>query len=65
MRRCTTSTVLDRIEKGEIDPFFCFCFVFVVTHRMSLDDTTDEYRMFTNKEDRCVKVVQQPTQFTG
>jgi threonine dehydrogenase-like Zn-dependent dehydrogenase len=46
--------LLERIEKGEIDPSF------VITHRMSLDEAPEGYDMFLNKEDDCVKVVLQP-----
>ena len=46
--------LLERIEKGEIDPSF------VVTHRMSLDEAPQAYDMFLNKQDECVKVVLKP-----
>jgi threonine dehydrogenase-like Zn-dependent dehydrogenase len=46
--------LLERIEKGEIDPSF------VITHRMSLDDAPKGYEIFLNKEDDCVKVVLKP-----
>lgn len=46
--------LLDRIENGEIDPSF------VITHRLSLDEAPEGYRMFNNKEDGCVKVVLKP-----
>jgi threonine dehydrogenase-like Zn-dependent dehydrogenase len=46
--------LLDRIEKGEIDPSF------VITHRMRLDDAPEGYDTFLHKEDGCVKVVLQP-----
>jgi threonine dehydrogenase-like Zn-dependent dehydrogenase len=46
--------LLQRIEKGEIDPSF------VVTHRMSLDDAPRGYEMFTNKQDECIKIVLKP-----
>ena len=46
--------LLERIEKGDIDPSF------VVTHRLQLTDAPDAYEMFTNKQDRCVKVVLKP-----
>jgi len=46
--------LLERIEKGEIDPSF------VVTHRMSLDDAPQAYDMFLNKQDECIKVVLKP-----
>ena len=46
--------LLERVEKGEIDPSF------VVTHRLSLDDAPQGYETFKNKEDDCVKVVLKP-----
>ena len=46
--------LLDRIEKGEIDPSF------VVTHRMSLDDAPKGFNIFSNKQDECMKVVLKP-----
>jgi threonine dehydrogenase-like Zn-dependent dehydrogenase len=46
--------LLDRIEKGEIDPSF------VITHRMSLNDAPKGYDIFTNKQDDCIKIVLKP-----
>jgi threonine dehydrogenase-like Zn-dependent dehydrogenase len=46
--------LLERIEKGEIDPSF------VITHRMALDDAPLAYRMFRDKQDDCIKVVLKP-----
>jgi threonine dehydrogenase-like Zn-dependent dehydrogenase len=46
--------LLERIEKGEIDP------TFVITHRMRLDEAPQGYEMFGNKEDECLKVVLRP-----
>ena len=46
--------LLERIQKGEIDPSF------VITHRMSLDEAPEGYDMFVNKEDDCLKVVLKP-----
>ena len=46
--------LLQRIEKGEIDP------AFVVTHRMRLSDAPDAYSMFLKKQDDCVKIVLTP-----
>jgi threonine dehydrogenase-like Zn-dependent dehydrogenase len=46
--------LLQRIERGEIDPSF------VVTHRMSLEEAPDGYDMFLHKEDDCLKVVLKP-----
>ena len=46
--------LLERIEKGEIDPSF------VITHRVALDDAPQMYEMFQEKEDDCIKVVMKP-----
>jgi threonine dehydrogenase-like Zn-dependent dehydrogenase len=46
--------LLDRIERGDIDPRF------VISHRMRLDDAPEMYRIFNNKQDECMKVVLQP-----
>jgi threonine dehydrogenase-like Zn-dependent dehydrogenase len=46
--------LLDRIEKGEIDPSF------VITHRATLDDGPDLYKKFNDKADGCIKVVLRP-----
>jgi threonine dehydrogenase-like Zn-dependent dehydrogenase len=46
--------LLELIEQKKIDPSF------VLTHRMSLDDAPDAYRIFAGKEDDCIKVVMKP-----
>ncbi len=46
--------LLDRVQKGEIDPSF------VITHRMKLDEAPDAYEIFKNKKDNCIKVVLKP-----
>jgi threonine dehydrogenase-like Zn-dependent dehydrogenase len=46
--------LLDRIEKGEIDPSR------VITHRMTLDDAPRGYALFHRKEEGCVKCVLRP-----
>jgi len=43
--------LLERIERGEIDPSF------VITHRMNLDQAPSGYSMFRNKQDNCEKIV--------
>ena len=43
--------LLERIQKGEIDPSF------VITHRASLEDGPDLYKTFRDKKDGCIKVV--------
>jgi threonine dehydrogenase-like Zn-dependent dehydrogenase len=43
--------LLDRIQRGEIDPSF------VTTHRLPLQQAPRGYDMFLNKEDNCEKVV--------
>lgn len=46
--------LLERIERGEIDPSF------VITHRMRLDDAPEGFDIFTNKEEDCIKIVMKP-----
>jgi threonine dehydrogenase-like Zn-dependent dehydrogenase len=46
--------LLERIQKGEIDPSF------VITHRMRLEDAPQGYAIFKEKEDDCIKVVLKP-----
>jgi threonine dehydrogenase-like Zn-dependent dehydrogenase len=46
--------LLERIQKGEIDPSF------VITHRMSLDDAPEGFAMFKEKQDDCIKIVLKP-----
>jgi threonine dehydrogenase-like Zn-dependent dehydrogenase len=46
--------LLERIEKGEIDPSF------VISHKLPIDAAPDAYRMFRDKQDRCIKVVLKP-----
>ncbi len=49
-----TRPLLERIERGEVDPGF------VITHRLSLSDAANGYDMFAQKEDGCLKVVLKP-----
>ncbi|HEY9507265.1 MAG TPA: zinc-dependent alcohol dehydrogenase [Gemmatimonadales bacterium] len=46
--------LLERIQRGEIDPSF------VITHRLALEEAAQGYDMFVNKEDGCEKVVLRP-----
>jgi threonine dehydrogenase-like Zn-dependent dehydrogenase len=43
--------LLERIQRGEIDPSF------VITHRLRLEDAPKGYDMFLHKRDNCEKVV--------
>jgi threonine dehydrogenase-like Zn-dependent dehydrogenase len=43
--------LLERIQKGDIDP------TFVITHRMKLDDAPKGYATFNKKLDNCEKIV--------
>jgi threonine dehydrogenase-like Zn-dependent dehydrogenase len=43
--------LLERIQKGEIDPSF------VITHRMRLEDAPQGFAMFKDKQDECIKIV--------
>ncbi len=47
-------SLLERVEKGEIDPSF------VITHRMRLEDAPAGYETFKHKQDNCIKIVLQP-----
>ena len=46
--------LLDRIQKGEIDPSF------VITHRLPLAEAPHGYEIFKNKQDGCIKIVLKP-----
>jgi threonine dehydrogenase-like Zn-dependent dehydrogenase len=46
--------LLDRIEKGDIDPSF------VITHTAKLEDGPELYKTFRDKKDNCIKVVMKP-----
>jgi len=46
--------LLERIEKGEIDPSF------VITHRLPLEKGPGAYFTFRDKKDDCIKVVLKP-----
>lgn len=48
--------LLERIERGEIDPSF------IITHRIGLDEAPAMYRTFRDKQDACIKVVMKPWQ---
>jgi threonine dehydrogenase-like Zn-dependent dehydrogenase len=46
--------LLQRIERGEIDPSF------VVTHRFPIEDAAKAYYLFRDQKDECIKVVLRP-----
>ncbi len=46
--------LLERIERGEIDPSF------IITHRATLSDAPRMYELFKHKTDECLKVVLTP-----
>ena len=46
--------LLERVQKGEIDPSF------VITHRLSLADAREGYKTFGNEQNDCIKVVLKP-----
>lgn len=46
--------LMERIEKGEMDPSFVF------THRAALDEGPELYKTFRDKKDGCIKVVMKP-----
>ena len=43
--------LLERIQKGEIDP------TFIITHRMPLDQAPEGYKIFNQKLENCEKIV--------
>jgi threonine dehydrogenase-like Zn-dependent dehydrogenase len=47
-------SLLQRIEKGEVDPSF------VITHRLPLNEGPEAYKTFRDKQDGCIKVVLKP-----
>ena len=51
--------LLERIERGEIDPGF------IITHRVGLDDVPHMYHTFRDKQDHCIKVVIKPGEKTA
>jgi threonine dehydrogenase-like Zn-dependent dehydrogenase len=46
--------LMERIQKGEIDPSF------VITHRARLEEGPELYKTFRAKKDGCIKVVMRP-----
>ncbi|MEV1332345.1 zinc-dependent alcohol dehydrogenase [Micromonospora costi] len=46
-----TRPLLERIQRGEIDPSF------IVSHRMPLKDAPKGYKIFQKKQDECTKVL--------
>lgn len=46
--------LMQLVEKNEIDT------TFIITHRMSLDEAPQGYKLFAQKQDGCVKIVLNP-----
>jgi threonine dehydrogenase-like Zn-dependent dehydrogenase len=46
--------LLERIQKGEIDPSY------IITHRFPLEKAPEAFDIFMNKHDECIKVVLKP-----
>lgn len=46
--------LLERIQKGEIDPSF------IITHTMPLEEAPRGYKIFRDKQESCIKVVLKP-----
>ena len=46
--------LLERIERGQIDPSY------IISHRISLDEAPDMYKVWRDKEDRVTKIVIDP-----
>ncbi len=51
--------LLDRIERGEIDPSF------IITHHLNLEEAPRGYEIFKHKQDHCLKIVLKPQSLTG
>jgi threonine dehydrogenase-like Zn-dependent dehydrogenase len=51
--------LLDRIERGDLDP------TFIISHRLPLDDAAEGYRIFRDKKDHCTKIVLKPEEATS
>jgi threonine dehydrogenase-like Zn-dependent dehydrogenase len=51
--------LLERIEKGEVDP------TFIITHRLPLEQAPQAYFTFRDKQDECIKVVLKPWDGNG
>jgi threonine dehydrogenase-like Zn-dependent dehydrogenase len=49
-----TAKLLAKVQSGEIDP------TFLITHRGTLDDAPEMYKIFRKKADDCIKVVLTP-----
>jgi threonine dehydrogenase-like Zn-dependent dehydrogenase len=50
--------LLERIQKGEIDPSF------VITHKFPLGEAEEAYRTFSEKSNNCIKIVLKPTEYS-
>ncbi len=48
--------LLDRVQKGEIDPSF------VITHSLPLEQAPHGYEIFKDKKDSCIKIILKPGQ---
>lgn len=46
--------LLERIEKGEIDPSY------IITHRLPLEEAPNAFKTFCDKKEDCIKVVLKP-----
>jgi threonine dehydrogenase-like Zn-dependent dehydrogenase len=49
-----TDDLLERIDRGEIDPSF------VITHSVGLEQGPEMYKVFRDKSDSCIKVLLKP-----
>jgi threonine dehydrogenase-like Zn-dependent dehydrogenase len=48
--------LMQRVQDGEIDPSF------IITHRMSLEQAPEGYKIFRDKQQDCIKVILKPWQ---
>ena len=51
--------LLDRLERGEIDPSF------IITHHLNLEEAPRGYEIFKHKQDQCLKIVLKPQSLSG
>jgi threonine dehydrogenase-like Zn-dependent dehydrogenase len=51
--------LMDTIINGEVDP------TFLITHRPSLDQAAEAYKVFSRRDHGCIKVVMDPTRMAS
>lgn len=46
--------LMEKIEAGAIDP------IYIITHRLPLNEAPEAHKIFKEKKDNCIKVVLKP-----